>query len=112
MNASAVIDQGQDRLVKDLVDYLAGDTLCLEIRHYPPSIEAPGENRLHLLIIMERELTQAERRQRMEELTAIADRHGRELDVLFSSPKVWRDLTALVGPFSRIEKESVVLWKR
>lgn len=112
MNTGTADSERLEKVIPDIVDYMSQDPLCLEIRHYPAANEFAGNEKLHLLIIMQREIKQVERRQYIEQLKEITARQGLDLDVIFSSPKVWRDLTALVGPFTRIEKESVIDWRR
>lgn len=105
-------DDRVEKVLPAIVENLSRDPLCLEIRHYPPADELAGEEKLHLLAIMERELKQSERRAHMEKINEIASRHGLKADVIFSSPKVWRDLKKLVSAFTRIERESTVDWQR
>lgn len=101
-----------ENAITEIVKYLSQDPLCLELRHYPASPELAGSETLHLLVIMQREVTQAERRRHLENLNAIASRHGMRVDVIFSSPSVWRDLRTLISPFTRIERESTIDWQR
>jgi len=112
MNTAIADNDQTGRLISGITDYLSRDPLCLEVRHYPAANELAGSEKLHLLAIMERELKQSERRERVETLQELAGQQGLTLDVMFSSPKVWRDLTALVGPFMRIENDSIVDWQR
>ncbi|MDZ7735558.1 MAG: hypothetical protein U5P41_05220 [Gammaproteobacteria bacterium] len=112
MNIAIADNEQTDRLISGIVEYLSRDPLCLEIRHYPAANELAGSEKLHLLVIMQRELKQSERRERVEAVQELAGQQGLTLDVIFSSPKVWRDLTALIGPFLRIENESTVDWQR
>lgn len=112
MNSSVAEQPASDRVLADVVNHLSQDPLCLQVRHYPAANELAGSETLHLLVILERELTQAERRERVESLNGITRPHGVKADIIFSSPKVWRDLVRLVGPFTRIERESTIDWQR
>lgn len=90
---------------------LEEDPLCLELRHYDEPEDA-NEAMLHILIIMQRELTQAEHRDWTESLNALAAEHGMRLQILFSSHAVWQDLKRLVAPFGRIDHEAHTVWAR
>ncbi len=112
MTTATADNERIDQVLPRIVATMAADPLCLEVRHYPAATELAGEEKLHLLIIMERELKQAERRERIKTLNDIAGEQGLRVDVIFSSPKVWRDLANLVGPFTQIQQEAVVDWRR
>lgn len=112
MNDNTADKIEEESLLGEVIDYLGADPLCMEIRHYPANDELTENDKLHLLVIMERELNQSERREHLERLQALAAPYGRKIDVLFSSPKVWRDLGRLVSPFTRIEREATVCWQR
>lgn len=101
-----------EQIIPRIVETMAADPLCLEVRHYPATNELAGEEKLHLLIIMERELKQAERRERIKNLNEIAGEQGLRVDVIFSSPRVWRDLANLVGPFTQVQRQAIVDWQR
>ena len=110
-NTTADLDR-IEKVMPDVVDTMSRDPLCIEIRHYPAANELAGDEKLHLLIIMQRELKQVERRERVEQLKRLASSQGLDVDVIFSSPEVWRDLVTLVGPFTRIANESIIDWQR
>lgn len=110
MNPPVLQNEAQAQLLKELIDCLSKYDLCLEIRHYPLTNER--DEKLHLLIILQREITQNERHQFIDELNTVAGRNGAEVDCLFSSPKVWRDLKTLISPFTRIDRESIIDWQR
>ena len=112
MNTTSADEIRVQEVIPDIVEALSRDPLCIEVRHYPAANELAGSEKLHLLVIMQRELKQAERREKVDQLKTIAARQGLDVDVIFSSPKVWRDLTALVGAFTRIEHESTIDWQR
>ena len=112
MTVATADNERIEQIMPRIVETMAADPLCLEVRHYPASCELSGEEKLHLLILMERELKQAERRERIQTLNEIAGEQGLRVDVIFSSPKVWRDLANLVGPFTRVQREAVVDWRR
>ncbi len=112
MNTATAGNDRVESVLPEVIEKLSHDPLCLEVRHYPADNELAGDEKLHLLAIMERELKQSERRSRVEEIDAIAGRYGLKADIIFSSPKVWRDLKKLVSPFTRIERESTIDWQR
>lgn len=100
------------QLLATVIQQLSQDSLCLEIRHYPAVVATANGDTLHLLVITQRELTQAERRDYMATLHRLAEQHNTKIDVLFSSPKVWRDLKKLVSPFTHIDRTAVIDWQR
>lgn len=112
MTSNAIDKDRTDQLLAEIVDYLSRDPLCLEVCHYPTVTELTDDEKLHLVVIMERELKQSEWRERINALTELANSHGLHLDVIFSSPKVWRDLTSLVGPFTHVQHNAIVDWQR
>lgn len=91
---------------------LEQEPLCLELHHYHGGQANSGDEVLHVIIIMQRELTQAEYQTWRETLHALAAEHGMRIEILFSSPRVWQDLKKLVGTFARIDRQAITDWTR